>query len=1410
LAITYYKLRTGQLPFPSDLGPIQMMQHHAEGRLSFDAVGEAERAVLAKAAAVEPANRFAHCLEMVAALEQALGISAPGPSTSSGQFSPVVWPAAAGAGAPGPFAKTVWPAAAPTIDAPGAAGALASAAPGLDDAAHTAHVEDLRPLGGSADPSSGEIVLPNAPRPPGPTGAAALEMTVVPEHLLRDTPAEETAVTGWRTQGARTQRAGVPAALIAAAVVLGLGLLGAGGYGVYHVITGGSSGSQNNSQAKAGGPPSPEVKPPTSGSEPNRNETKPKTGDGPDRVAVGEEVKDLVAKRQYAAAAQRVRDAVGEGADEATWAASQHRTIVAAGLAAAADAKKSDDERLAVLEELSRAYSQAHDPDDKVTEVNYRIAEIKADRHFAAAVERLKAGDAAGALDAAQQARVTGLTSALRGRNEARVRLVTEAVEKAKEPSTVAGLKWYIDRLGAPDAEPSDRPALAGLFKRLLARQVERLAPHLPDPTVRDWESLEAACQVAEPTPWVAALRAESVAELLASTVLTPGTAPVKDAERGLAGHKAEGQARAYLDYAKARLAWQVEGNPAAANDMLRAYSVDQEPVPILRPSYRTIAAARVFAEAAQQLRQPNPAQPFKPEDKATAFMWLKAAARLAGAGKADLPAALRLNLALAAWENGDAAVARQYAETFATDDARKDLTPQDAFAVLCVRAAGQDDTTEAGRLARINSYAALARLYRDHPNDLPADLLNRTVVQPVMADLARPPAAASRPDAPRARMLAEVAKAIQRDPRAWSRLGNMGAKVGDLYAAAERLDGRAEYIVQKAFAALQQGAGTGAGASTADLLKEVQRAIDKEPKYPGGHTLRGRLLHMRAVHEPDRGRQLADLRAADQEFRAADRLGGDAAAVDDLRWLYQSWSGACLLLGNFTPDGAEKGRAIRDAFKYAEKLTELDATYFEGWMALGNAAEDVAYYLGDAAYFPQAVRAFDEAKKLSFLPGEARPWLGCGRCQYRRAEKGSRAEAAQWLVKAEADLTAATGKLAQAQPSDPAAVAEASYFLGQCHALRADFAWAGGDAAGGIAQAARADKAYEQGIAAAGRADEAREWGRQIAEARFQLEMNQAQAALATSRPKALGHLKRAREFAGQLRRYSPAAAALKEGKALETEVVLRGSPPELVNELIQVYQAGLEKGSLQDKAAQFEIAKQLATWYGNGQLPGGKDLDASFQYLEKAATFAREAGLAAKVRAETLVEAGDLRRQMSEGAQDQPKKRQYLEEFSDHTRQALALDPDHPFAWYWKVRVAAQLTPRVESVRATEAQGPGRQLAEVRILEESARYYREADDAMPFQQRVQFQWVPGRRAEVEKLAKPALAAAIQAAPADPDVWKWGWTLAEVLANDTAANSLAEARQRVAAAEKAAPKSAPQRDRDRIRQLRKDLDERK
>jgi|GEM_PF-6528980 len=70
LAISYFELRTGGLPF-DDESYFSVIAAHTKGKLNLQALPSAERAVIARATALEPAARYESCLKMVRELRRA-------------------------------------------------------------------------------------------------------------------------------------------------------------------------------------------------------------------------------------------------------------------------------------------------------------------------------------------------------------------------------------------------------------------------------------------------------------------------------------------------------------------------------------------------------------------------------------------------------------------------------------------------------------------------------------------------------------------------------------------------------------------------------------------------------------------------------------------------------------------------------------------------------------------------------------------------------------------------------------------------------------------------------------------------------------------------------------------------------------------------------------------------------------------------------------------------------------------------------------------------------------------------------------------------------------------------------------------------------------------------------------------
>jgi serine/threonine protein kinase len=71
LAVSYFELRTGELPF-RDTSLMGVVMQKREGKLDLDKIPEREREVIRRATAVKPAERYPNCREMVAALREAV------------------------------------------------------------------------------------------------------------------------------------------------------------------------------------------------------------------------------------------------------------------------------------------------------------------------------------------------------------------------------------------------------------------------------------------------------------------------------------------------------------------------------------------------------------------------------------------------------------------------------------------------------------------------------------------------------------------------------------------------------------------------------------------------------------------------------------------------------------------------------------------------------------------------------------------------------------------------------------------------------------------------------------------------------------------------------------------------------------------------------------------------------------------------------------------------------------------------------------------------------------------------------------------------------------------------------------------------------------------------------------------
>lgn len=162
LAMTYVELRTGGLPFEEPDG-MAIARRHLEGRLDLEKAGllPAELAVIRRATAMNPRDRFASCSEMVRALRQAVEGEAFGPARRPGKGEPS--PGAPTATVlPQPTVQTGTATLVPPDHAPGEAGRKTPAVAGAIEtqAAETLALPPLR------EPAELEATMVLEPAPP--------------------------------------------------------------------------------------------------------------------------------------------------------------------------------------------------------------------------------------------------------------------------------------------------------------------------------------------------------------------------------------------------------------------------------------------------------------------------------------------------------------------------------------------------------------------------------------------------------------------------------------------------------------------------------------------------------------------------------------------------------------------------------------------------------------------------------------------------------------------------------------------------------------------------------------------------------------------------------------------------------------------------------------------------------------------------------------------------------------------------------------------------------------------------------------------------------------------------------------------------------------------------------------------
>jgi serine/threonine protein kinase len=1308
LALTYYRLRVGRLPFEDGMGPIQMMQAHASGALDFTGVGEAEQAVLKHACAVEPEARFGSCVEFAETLATAVGLSRPNISTPAVAHSHPVSSAAVGTG-------TRWPSE-PVRQPAASRGEMTARFPAPSDSGsnirETLRFEDMKTPAvvppGWPQPapathqgsSSGEFHLPDQRRvdshglPPG-----IMETTTnIPSASDLDT-APDGSRQDWRaaqTAGPRASGGGKKIAIIAAVAAVVV----AGGIGGYVVMTrnpagGGGGGGGNGGGGSAIGPTLAER-----------------------QQKITADVEAKVRENAFADAARLVSDVSAKEPEKAAWQAwaVEQNAMILPLWRKAAVAKEPLQARAEELKRIRETFPNDEDTREQIVKVDQEIeaqqsraGDQRLNAAFGTALALLKERKYKACTDALVKVEDMkpgdGLLRQVKEVRDAAADLDRRTAEGATE-KLVGELALKVD--AAPSTGDSDyKSAIREAYRRTLADKIEQVIPKLGATT--KWSDLLAACQAAMPmasgsipagpaNPWAMACRAECSMELLrrgqrgngietrVDLPVSAGTAP---------------PLAAYFLYVSA--SHQVAASGGSAKDAIQTLAAlaperGDPPVGYLN-DYRRRHVLDDLRSAAGKLKGTEALTPY-PSGAADASKWLAAAVRLAEKDSANPNGGdrlrLKFDLALAylAEQPTEADKARPLLDELVPEAAQKIWQPSEQETVsVWIAFARARDATAIGRRAAIQAYGRVFETLRNDLSGVRADYLYREIVQRLDAGegksiLGEKLDDVTKPDAARLYFLA--ARNVRRYADAWSELADLGQPaerererlrlVVRLLKRSAQLDPKPEYAAWAGIADMELPGGGGDAAAT---LPATTGAV-----APALYLLRGIALITQADKVPDLAVRLLKWREADTQFRTGlDQCGSRPEFRDEKVLLYQRAANNCIQLANDlekTSPG-EMRRFLDDAKGFADKLLQLDPGRMDGYDTLGCALEDMAWLRKDADRFTkngkyaQAIEAF--SKVTNDLGARATPWMHRGRCRFKwaddaQAQPGSTGFDGGLVAAASADLD----KVLDLSP-DTVEATEAHYWKARLALLGRTAAQTnpGGQyalAAGEFQRAADLAKAYsaawhetallEWAVAAYGEAD-------RLAPARNQPARDALTDALAR---------------ADAVKMFSPPWATLLTMK-LMTEVQRKLEPTkDRIPDAVAVSLDGLKPDCrAQDKSIQFMIRMLLVDYRTS-------ILRAYLQHKDGAKALAdAEAGMTlVKDKNARLTSADEAQAHGAKGiayyviyetSTKEEDKQQSRTEFAE----AVRIDADHPASWKWKSYLAVYLG-KEKSTGRTEAE--------------------------------------------------------------------------------------------------------------------------
>jgi serine/threonine protein kinase len=1391
LALTYYRLRTGNFPFPNEFGPRQMMMAHTEGKLEFAGVRPEEERVLRRATSLEPQARYPKCLSMVEALEQAHGLSSANIGTSSTTH-------------PGEF----------TI--PSASGVRVG---GRKSDARQTLIQDYPPNTTKPEPDSqtepflGEVAVTAAsdsqvmaelqhkaavktmPR-------ADLQVTVIPELLdvvqrpgqreHRPIPTPNLDEVFHSSTSAKRKRL-LTGAGIAAAVGIVV-------FGAYLAISRSSNPpassapssalAQNNSSTPPG---STDKVDPNAGkvdSGAGKDQVNPPPATTPDPLAILQEdvnknVDRWLKDGNFAAAANAVQQARKQKASK-EWADRLDAQIVAQWRSTASSADGRN-KRIEEYAKLLKSYPNDGPAKSAKESLETELAHSATFERYHTVLKGLNASNLAqtrSALAELQKQPISDLQNRIR---ELSSKLDAYEIDR-KLPPTLATLDTLASKHDAfAKSSADEHQPLPALYRDLWDDNVRRVVPGLD---VAKDPAKTATTLGRLPTPWGAAARSEAVTELLRTGKRVP------DAERVMPSDEAAPELLDYRRYVAATRTWYEKSDDAAAETLAGLIpATDAIDVVWLSPGRQARLVDGLVSATETKRQRTDPAAPFK--DPEPAYRWLSAADRLANRPKSPIAKEqrlrLRLDLALAALTKSqpDLPLGRQLTDVLVTKDSLDALQlPVPEMVQLWAMHARARDTNATGRARAVESYTKALELLRDDLAGVPVHFLATEIVQPLDRDNGRAllgSPIAQEMNAPAAQLCADAARNVFRYREEWAKeIGRDRSPLdiaGRLLDRAAQLDKKAEYLAWHGIVLLEQPRYGPAEIDRA--AADAAGALAADTRYCGGLVLDGAVKAARGKEQSDVRDRLKQCTEANEQFKMAESLCGKDHR-SELVFLFQRAADNDIQLATLSSKQEEMNKHLDRAKSRAERLLELEPQRLEIRDTLGCTLEDQAWLvkgdnrLGPDGLYAQAVTEFTRA--LGGFGERVKPRLDRGRCRYKWAEDefASRRQPEQKLD--ESRLNEAKGDLSDVVSLAPESndAIEAHYWLAKIERLHYRSLPVASPKR--VTLHAAAVSELESALRVA-RDLQNKLWGEPIAQDLASAALEEATRLRDTASPNAPAAVDSAKRAIEALKPYSEPWHAYLRILILPLERKLDSAYYE---ELQTRSTAGLGPCRQQDRLIQFYILVRRAEERAFFSTPpAGEDFNKALADARAALAKVEDAGLDDSLRGYAIGMMGLARTRLFLKATGEDRIN-----LADKARtdlfDALKKAPQSRAAWQWNALLGLIEKLTIDDKLAKDSKEFEKPRVTANYFTAPYNFFREAEQGsapINAHEKSLADFIAALRADFEKKAPDYLRKAIQIDSKDPDRFKWQLTLAEMLVRAGGASNVAEARTLLAAA---------------------------